>query len=182
MNIVKNKFKGLFELLPNVNNDSRGIFSEIFTKRNFNKNVANVNFVQKNLSKSKRGVIRGLHFQVPPFEQSKLIHCVSGEILDIALDIRKNSKTYGLYNSTILNEKKNNSLFIPKGFAHGFIVLSNSATVIYEVDNYYSPKSESGIKFNDPNLNIDWKLDKSDFIISEKDSKLRMFSELNSPF
>jgi dTDP-4-dehydrorhamnose 3,5-epimerase len=141
-----------------------------------------VNFVQENESESSRGVLRGLHFQNPPYMQSKLVRCVKGVVLDVALDLRKDSKTYGMFESAILTAENKNQLFIPKGFAHGFVVLSETAILSYKVDNYYNPESESGIIWDDHDLNIDWKLDKAEIIVSEKDTKLSSFINFVSPF
>ena len=182
MNLVKTNIDGLVVLNPKIFNDRRGSFTESYNKKNINKLLGNISFVQDNESESFRGVLRGLHFQKPPYAQSKLVHCVKGTVLDVALDIRKNSKTYGKFESTILSDDNKNQLFIPKGFAHGFVVLSESAILSYKVDNYYNWESESGIIWNDPYLKIDWKLNKNDIIISEKDSKLSSFNNFLSPF
>ena len=141
----------------------------------------NILFVQDNESKSIKGVIRGLHFQIPPFEQTKLVRCVSGKILDVVVDLRKNSKTYGKFFSIELSSKNNKQLLVPKGFAHGFQVLSKTAIVSYKVDNYYNPKADSGIIWNDKDLSIDWNLEIKP-ILSAKDLKLIPFKELKSPF
>ena len=138
--------------------------------------------MQDNESKSSKGVLRGLHFQKPPFQQAKLVRCVEGEVLDVALDIRKNSKTYGKHIAVLLSGENKRQLFVPRGFAHGFLVLSKSAIFSYKVDNIYSPEHDSGVIWNDPNLSIDWGFDKSELIISEKDKNLDFFSNLNSPF
>jgi dTDP-4-dehydrorhamnose 3,5-epimerase len=155
-------------------------FYESYNKKKLNKKI-NIVFVQDNESKSKRGVIRALHFQKPPHAQTKLVRCISGEILDVAVDLRKNSKTYGKSFSIELSSKNNKQLLVPKGFAHGFQVLSETAIVNYKVDNYYNPKSDSGIIWNDKDLSIDWNLDLKP-ILSEKDLKLISFKKLKSPF
>ena len=147
-----------------------------------NKLLGNKNFLQDNESESSRGVLRGLHFQKPPYAQSKLVRCVKGVVLDVALDLRKHSKTYGNYLTTVLSSENKEQLFIPKGFAHGFIVLSDSAILSYKVDNYYNYESESGIIWDDPHLNIDWKINKNEIVISEKDTKLPTFNNFLSPF
>ena len=159
-------------------NDERGFFTESFRKDLFENFLGQkINFCQENTSESKYGVLRGLHFQVEPFAQSKLVSVTKGKILDVAVDIRKNSKYYGKSFSIELDDIENNQLFIPKGFAHGFIVLSKTARVSYKVDNYYNPQSERGINFNDTSLGIDWKLDINSIILNEKDTK---YPELNS--
>ena len=158
--------------------DDRGFFYESYNKKNLDKNIV---FVQDNESKSNRGVIRGLHFQKPPHAQTKLVRCVSGEILDIAVDLRKNSKTYGKSFSIELSSENNKQLFVPKGFAHGFQVLSETAIVNYKVDEYYNLDSDSGLIWNDKDLSINWSIDVKP-ILSVKDLKLMSFRELKSPF
>ena len=180
MKISKTFIKDLIIIEPQLFEDERGFFYESYNKNNLNK-VVNVVFVQDNESKSYKGVIRGLHFQAPPFEQTKLVRCVSGNILDIAVDLRTNSKTYGKSFSIELSSENNKQLFIPKGFAHGFQVLSEIAIVNYKVDNYYNPKSDSGLIWNDKDLSIDWNLDLKPNL-SVKDLKLISFKELKSPF
>jgi dTDP-4-dehydrorhamnose 3,5-epimerase len=182
MNLIKTKIDGLILLKPSIFKDKRGYFMESFNQKNINKLLGNVNFVQDNESKSYKGVLRGLHFQKPPMAQAKLVRCIKGEILDVALDLRKDSKTYGMFETTLLSEENKNQLFIPKGFAHGFVVLSQSAIVSYKVDNYYNPQSESGIIWNDPDLNIDWKINKKEIRVSEKDTKLSTYNNFISPF
>ena len=173
---------GLVICQPNIIKDSRGFFSETFKKNEFEKYIGkSIDFCQENLSESKYGVLRGLHFQKQPFSQSKLINVQKGRILDVSVDIRKNSKYYGKSFSIELDDVKNRSLFIPKGFAHGFIVLSKIARVSYKVDNYYNPKYESGIIWNDNDLVIDWSNDVNP-ILSDKDLKLDSFNNFNSPF
>jgi len=156
---------------------------EVFFYESYNKNNLDINivFVQDNESKSYKGVIRGLHFQAPPFEQTKLVRCVCGNILDVAVDLRTNSKTYGMSFSIELSSDNKKQLLIPKGFAHGFQVLSETAIVNYKVDNYYNPKSDSGLIWNDKDLSIDWNLDLKP-ILSKKDLELISFKELKSPF
>ena len=155
MNLIKTKIKGLVKLKPLIIRDERGSFIESYNKMSLNKLLGNKNFLQDNESESSRGVLRGLHFQKPPYAQSKLVRCVKGVVLDVALDLRKHSKTYGNYLTTVLSSENKEQLFIPKGFAHGFIVLSDSAILSYKVDNYYNYESESGIIWDDPHLNID---------------------------
>ena len=180
MKIQKTFIKDLFIVEPQLFNDDRGFFYESYNKNNLDK-LINVDFVQDNESESNKGVIRGLHFQAPPYAQSKLVRCVSGEILDITVDLRVNSKTYGKYFSVKLSSENNKQLLVPKGFAHGFQVLSDEAIVNYKVDEYYNSDSDSGIIWNDKDLSIEWNHD-IDSILSEKDSKLFSFKELKSPF
>ena len=178
---INNTFiEDLLIIEPQLFKDDRGFFYESYNKNNLDK-VINVVFVQDNESKSHKGVVRGLHFQRPPFEQTKLVRCVSGKILDVAIDLRKTSKTYGKSFSIELSSENNKQLFVPKGFAHGFQVLSETAVVNYKVDNYYNTKSDSGLIWNDKDLSIDWKQDLKP-ILSEKDLKLISFKELKSPF
>ncbi len=182
MNLIKTKLDGLVVLKPTVFKDNRGYFMESYNQKNINKLLGNVNFIQDNESESSRGVLRGLHFQKPPYTQAKLVRCLKGSVLDVALDLRKDSKTYGIFETISLTEENKKQLFIPKGFAHGFIVLSKSAILSYKVDNYYNPESESGIIWNDPDLNIDWKINKNEIIVSEKDKNLPTFNEIINPF
>ena len=178
MKINKTFINDLLIIEPQLFKDERGFFYESYNKNNLDINIV---FVQDNESKSYKGVIRGLHFQVPPFEQTKLVRCVRGNILDVALDLRTNSKTYGKSFSIELSSKNNKQLFIPKGFAHGFQVLSETAIVNYKVDNFYNPESESGIIWNDKDLSIDWNYDIKP-ILSEKDLNLDLFKNLKSLF
>ncbi|MDB4087392.1 dTDP-4-dehydrorhamnose 3,5-epimerase [Flavobacteriaceae bacterium] len=180
MKINKTFIEDLLIIEPQLFKDDRGFFYESYNKNNLDK-VTNIVFVQDNESKSDKGVIRGLHFQAPPFEQTKLVRCISGNILDVALDLRTSSKTYGKFFSIELSSENNKQLFVPKGFAHGFQVLSETAIVNYKVDNFYNPKSDSGIIWNDKDLSIDWNLDLKP-ILSKKDLKLISFKELKSPF
>ena len=178
MKINKTFIEDLLIIEPQLFKDDRGFFYESYNKNNLDINIV---FVQDNESKSYKGVIRGLHFQTPPFEQTKLVRCVSGNILDVAVDLRTNSKTYGKSFSIELSSENNKQLFVPKGFAHGFQVLSEIAIVSYKVDNYYNPDSDSGLIWNDKDLSIDWNLDLKP-ILSKKDLKLISFKELKSPF
>jgi len=180
MKINKTFIEDLLIIEPQLFKDDRGFFYESYNKNNLD-NVINIVFVQDNESKSNRGVIRGLHFQLPPFEQTKLVRCVSGKILDVVVDLRTNSKTYGKSFSIELSSENNKQLFVPKGFAHGFQALSEEAIVNYKVDNFYNPKSDSGIIWNDKDLSIDWNLDLKPNL-SVKDLKLISFKELKSPF
>lgn len=180
MKITKTFIEDLLIIEPQLFMDGRGFFFESYNKNNLAKNINTV-FVQDNESRSVQGVVRGLHFQKPPYEQTKLVRCVSGNILDVAVDIRTNSKTYGKYFSIELSSDNNKQLLIPKGFAHGFQVLSETALVNYKVDNFYNVNYESGIIWNDKILSIDWNYDLNS-ILSEKDLKLNSFKSLKSPF
>jgi len=180
MKISKTFIEDLLVIEPQLFKDERGFFYESYNKKKLDKNIKIV-FVQDNESKSIKGVIRGLHFQAPPFEQTKLVRCVSGNILDVAVDLRTNSKTYGKSFSIELSSINNKQLFIPKGFAHGFQVLSNEAIVNYKVDEHYNSDSDSGIIWNDKDLSIDWNLDIKP-ILSDKDLNLDLFKNLKSPF
>jgi len=182
MNLIKTMLDGLVVLKPTIYKDYRGCFLESYHKKNINELLGNINFVQDNESESYRGVLRGLHYQNPPHAQAKLVRCLKGKILDVALDIRKDSKTYGMFETTLLSEENKNQLFIPKGFAHGFIVLSESAIFSYKVDNYYNADSESGIIWNDIDLDINWMINKEEIILSEKDTNLQSFKNFVSPF
>lgn len=161
---------------PNLFNDERGYFFESYNKEIFDKKIIKINFVQDNESKSSFGVLRGMHFQKPPYEQSKLVRVTKGEIQDVVVDIRKDSDTYLQYISIILNEKNKKQIFIPKGFAHGFLVLSKEAVVSYKVDNHHKLNYNSGLRYDDKKLNINWLLKKSEIILSNKDKKWKLLS------
>ena len=182
MKISKTKISNLIIIEPKVFSDSRGYFFEPYNKVNFNKNIGDIDFCQDNESQSIKGVLRGFHFQKPPFEQAKLVRCIKGEVLDIALDLRKKSKTYGKYEKVLLSGENKKQLFIPRGFAHAFLVLSETAIFSYKVDNLYTSHYDSGIIWNDPDLLIDWEMDESKLIISEKDKNLNFLSNIKSPF
>ena len=182
MNLIKRTIDGLILLKPTVFKDERGYFMESYNLKRANKLLGDIHFVQDNESKSSKGVLRGLHFQKPPFAQAKLVRCLKGEILDVALDLRKKSRTYGLFETILLSDKNKNQLFIPKGFAHGYVVLSESAIVSYKVDNYYDPNYESGVLWNDTDLNIDWKIKADEVILSEKDKNLSPLAKIINPF
>jgi len=156
---------------PTVFGDERGYFFESFSQKEFQEKVCHTVFVQDNESKSKYGVLRGLHFQKPPFEQAKLVRVVRGKVLDVAVDIRRDSPSFGRHVSTELSEENKRQLFIPRGFAHGFAVLSEEVIFQYKCDNYYAPPYEGAILWNDPQLNIDWKLPADAILLSEKDKK-----------
>ena len=171
MNFTNTRIPGLIVCEPNIINDPRGFFFESFRKDLFEDFIGSkINFCQENLSKSKFGVLRGLHFQTEPYAQSKLVSVLYGKILDVVVDIRKNSKFYGQSFKIELSDKNHKQLFIPKGFAHGFVVLSNNAIVCYKVDNYYNPSHERGINYNDPKLGIKWGIDEKLIIINKKDA------------
>ena len=182
MKFIKTKISDVIIIEPRVFRDTRGYFLESFNQKKFEEFFGEILFVQDNESKSSRGVLRGLHFQKPPFQQAKLVRCVEGEILDVAVDIRKNSKTYGKYVSVLLSDENKRQLFISKGFAHGFLVLSKSATIAYKVDNIYSQAHDTGLRWNDKDLNIQWGVEDSVVKVSEKDAKLPFFLEFESPF
>ena len=163
-------------VIPKYYSDERGYFLESFKESEFSANGINAKFVQDNVSFSTKGVLRGLHYQQKPKEQAKLISVISGEIFDVAVDIRKDSTTYGKWVSQILSEKNHEMLYMPEGFAHGFCTLSNTANVLYKVTNEYSPENERGIIWNDPNVSISWPIE--NLIISEKDKKLPILQKL----
>ena len=178
MNITTTEIEGLVILEPEVFADGRGYFFESFSQREFEEKVCKTTFVQDNESSSRYGVLRGLHFQKPPHAQAKLVRVVKGKVLDIAVDIRKGSPTFGHHVSIELSGENKRQLFIPRGFAHGFAVLSDEAILQYKCDNYFAPGSEGGILWNDPALGIDWKLSAEDVILSEKDKKNKLLNEL----
>lgn len=182
MKFIETKIEDLIIIEPVVFGDRRGYFLESYNQHKFQEIVGKVSFVQDNESKSLKGVLRGLHFQKPPFEQAKLVRCIQGEVLDVAVDIRKNSKTYGKHVTVLLSGKNKRQLFIPRGFAHGFLVISENAIFSYKVDNRYAPESDAGIRWDDSILNIQWGVNESEVLVSEKDSKLPFFSEFETPF
>ena len=208
MNVIKTKIDGLVIIEPKLFVDERGYFFESFNQRDFTSVVGNVTFVQDNESKSSYGVLRGLHFQKPPFAQNKLVRCVKGAVLDVAVDIRKESPTYGQYVECLLcahdeegtriakkyaghnfncqlstfNCQLGQQLYIPKGFAHGFVVLSQQAVFQYKCDEFYHPEAEGAIAWNDPTINIDWQIPAEDIILSAKDKIHPMLHDVTSPF
>ena len=182
MKFVNTPIEGLVIIEPIVFDDDRGCFFESYNKKKFEEAIGKISFVQDNESKSSKGVMRGLHFQKPPFAQAKLVRCIEGRVLDVAVDIRDGSKTFGQHIITKLSGENNKQLFIPRGFAHGFLVLTNSAIVSYKVDNNYAPEYDAGIRWDDSILNIQWGLSKSEVLVSEKDTKLPFFSEFETPF
>ena len=182
MNFVSTPFPGLFLLEPKVHGDSRGYFFESFQQSEFNKKIGTVEFIQDNESKSGYGVLRGLHFQKPPYTQAKLVRCITGSILNVVVDLRRNSPMYKKSFAIELTDLDKQQLFIPRGFAHGFVVLSEEAIFAYKVDNLYAPDYDFGIRFDDPQLLIDWKLPNEMLKLSEKDLKLPLLSETDLPF
>lgn len=171
MTIHPTELKDCFIIEPKVFADSRGYFFESFSEKNFIEKVCNTHFVQDNESKSSYGVLRGLHFQKPPHAQSKLVRVIKGAVLDVAVDIRKSSPTFGRHIAVELTEENKRQLFIPRGFAHGFVVLQDETIFQYKCDNYYAPESEGSVLWNDPDLNIDWQVPAADIILSDKDKK-----------
>jgi dTDP-4-dehydrorhamnose 3,5-epimerase len=173
---------GLVIVEPAVFEDSRGYFFEAYNETVFKQNGITCNFVQDNQSKSEYGVVRGLHYQMNPFAQAKLVRVLAGSIIDVAVDIRRNSPTYGQSFSLELSAENKKQLFIPAGFAHGFSVISETAIVLYKCDQFYNKQSEGGVRFDDPEFNINWQIDLNKAIVSEKDKALPAFSEAKNNF
>lgn len=182
MEIINTDIEGVLIIKPRIFTDARGYLFESYSKKVFDEAVRTVGFVQDNESSSSYGVIRGLHFQRPPFCQSKLVRCVRGKVLDVAVDIRKGSPTYGQHVAVELSEDNKLQIFIPRGFAHGFAVLSETAVFQYKCDNYYAPQAEGGISILDSSLGIDWRIDPAKAILSEKDMRHPIFADFDSPF
>jgi dTDP-4-dehydrorhamnose 3,5-epimerase len=182
MKFIKTEIPDVYIIEPSVFGDNRGYFLESFNLERFEENVYPIKFVQDNESKSSKGVLRGLHFQKPPFNQAKLVRCIEGSVMDVAVDIRKGSPTYGQHVAVELTGENKRQLFVPRGFAHGFSVLSDTAVVAYKVDNIYAPESDSGIRYDDTELNIDWGFSNKEVQLSEKDKNLVNFIDLDSPF
>ena len=182
MKFLNTPIEGLVIIEPTVFEDDRGYFSESYNKKKFEKAIGNISFVQDNESKSSRGVLRGLHFQKPPYAQAKLVRCIEGKVLDVAVDIREGSETFGQHVTVELTGENKKQVFIPRGFAHGFLVLSESAIFAYKVDNSYAPTHDAGIRWDDPTLNIRWGVNERDVLVSEKDVKLPFFLEFETPF
>lgn len=178
MEIIKTSIEGLVVIQPKVFEDKRGYFMESYKENFIKENFPDIHFIQDNESKSSYGVLRGLHFQKPPFEQTKLVRVIEGEVLDVAVDLREKSSTYGKWESIILSGENKKQFLIPKGFAHGFVVLSKEAIFSYKVDNPYAPEYDSGICYNDESLDINWKIKTEKLIISTKDKELKTFEEL----
>lgn len=182
MNFIETEIPGLIIIEPRVFKDDRGYFFESFNRKEFESQIGGIDFVQDNESKSTFGVLRGLHFQKPPFTQAKLVRCIFGSILDVVVDLRADSPSYGKHLAIELSSEDKKQLFIPKGFAHGFVVLSPEAVFAYKVDNYYSAPHDSGIFWNDERLGIDWRINPNDIILSEKDKKLKFLADTEIPF
>ncbi|MCM1449282.1 MAG: dTDP-4-dehydrorhamnose 3,5-epimerase [Clostridiales bacterium] len=182
MEVIKTDIEGVVILEPKVFKDSRGYFFESYSKREFDEKVRPVDFVQDNESMSTRGVMRGLHFQRPPYTQSKLVRCVKGRVLDVAVDIRKGSPTYGRHVAVELTEDNHRQFFVPRGFAHGFAVLSDTAVFQYKCDEFYHPEADGGISIADTSLGIDWHIDPSEALLSDKDTRHPLLSDFDSPF
>ena len=182
MKIISTKIKGVVIIEPRLFQDDRGYFFESYSEKDFNREVREIHFVQDNESKSSYGVMRGLHFQRPPFTQSKLVRCVKGAVLDVAVDIRKGSPTYGQHVAVELTEDNHRQFFIPRGFAHGFAVLSPEAVFQYKCDNFYHPEADGGISILDSNLGIDWRIPTDYAILSEKDTRHPLLKDFDSPF
>ena len=182
MEVIKTAIEGLLVIKPRVFEDARGYFFESFSQREFDEKVTPIRFVQDNESMSSYGVMRGLHFQRPPYTQSKLVRCVKGAVLDVAVDIRKGSPTYGQHVAIELSEQNRLQFFIPHGFAHGFSVLSETAVFQYKCDNFYAPQADGGISILDQSLGIDWRIPVESAILSEKDTKHLLLKDFDSPF
>lgn len=182
MNATQTSIPGVVIIEPRLFKDDRGYFFESFSERDFNAQVREVKFVQDNESMSSYGVMRGLHFQRPPYTQSKLVRCVKGAVLDVAVDIRKGSPTYGQHVAVELTEENHRQFFVPRGFAHGFAVLSETAIFQYKCDNFYHPEADGGISILDDSLGIDWHIPTDHSILSEKDTKHPLLKDFDSPF
>ncbi len=182
MEIIKTDFQDLIIIKPQVFEDTRGYFFESYNKEKLSDILGDIQFVQDNQSKSTKGTIRGLHYQLAPYAQAKLIRVLEGKILDVVVDLRKKSPSYGKSFSIELSDENKKQLFIPQGFAHGFSVLSETATVFYKTDQFYNPESERGINFNDTDLNIDWQIDINQANVSTKDKVLPSFKEAETNF
>ena len=183
MEVIETDIQGVLIIEPRVFGDSRGYFFESFNAREFREKTGlDINFVQDNESRSRYGVLRGLHFQLPPHAQSKLVRCIRGAVLDVAVDIRSGSPTYGRYVSCELTEDNHRQLFVPKGFAHGFAVLSEDAVFQYKCDDFYHPEAEGGISILDGTLGIDWKIPEDKVLLSDKDARCPLLGDFDTPF
>ena len=183
MQVIKTPLDGVLIIEPRIFKDARGYFFESYNKKTFDEAIGRkVDFVQDNESMSSRGVMRGLHFQRPPYTQAKLVRCVRGRVLDVAVDLRKGSPTYGRHVAVELSEDNHRQFFVPRGFAHGFAVLSDVAVFQYKCDNYYAPESDGGLSIADESLGIDWQLDPSEALLSDKDTKHPLLKDFDSPF
>ena len=182
MDVIKTNIEGVVIIEPRIFKDARGYFFESFSQREFEEKVGKIQFVQDNESMSSYGVMRGLHFQRPPFTQSKLVRVIRGAVLDVAVDIRKNSPTYGKHVAVELTEDNHRQFFVPRGFAHGFAVLSDEAIFQYKCDNFYAPQADGGISILYGDLGIDWHIPMDKAILSEKDTKHPLLKDFDSPF
>ena len=182
INVIETEIEGVKIIEPKIFGDSRGYFYESYSQRDFEEKVAKVSFVQDNQSFSHYGVLRGLHFQLPPYSQSKLVRVIQGRVMDVAVDIRKGSPTYGKYVTCEMSGENHRQFFIPKGFAHGFVVLSETALFQYKCDEFYHPEAEGAIAWDDPDLAIDWPIKKENIELSEKDKHHPTFKEFVTPF
>lgn len=182
MEVIKTAIEEVVIIEPKVFKDARGYFFESFSQREFEERVRKINFVQDNESMSSYGVMRGLHFQCPPYTQSKLVRCVKGAVLDVAVDIRKGSPTFGQHVAVELTEDNHRQFFVPRGFAHGFAVLSETAVFQYKCDNFYAPQADGGISIKDDSLGIDWKIPTDKALLSEKDTHHVCLKDFDSPF
>ena len=182
MNFIKTERPEAVIIEPKVFGDDRGYFFESFNQKEFEKNIGKVDFVQDNESKSSYGVVRGLHFQKPPFNQAKLVRCIEGVVLDVAVDLRKHSPTYKKYVAVELSGDNKRQLFVPRGFAHGFAVLSEKATFAYKVDNWYSAAHDAGIAWNDAEIAVDWQIEAEEVQLSGKDQLLKPLAATENPF
>lgn len=182
MEVIRAQLEGVVIIEPKLFGDACGYFFESFSQREFEEKVRKINFVQDNESMSTYGVMRGLHFQRPPFTQSKLVRCVKGAVLDVAVDIRKGSPTYGQHVAVELTEGNHRQFFVPRGFAHGFSVLTETAVFQYKCDNFYAPQADGGISILDTSLGIDWKIPTDRALLSEKDTKHPCLKDFDSPF
>lgn len=175
MEYIKTEIEGVYVIEPKVFEDARGYFFEAFKSEDFKKNIGNIDFIQDNESKSSRGVLRGLHYQKGKYSQAKLVRVIKGRVLDVAVDLRKSSKTFGKHVMVELSGENKRQFFIPRGFAHGFLVLSDDAVFTYKVDNVYAPEHEASIRFDDKKLGIDWPLNPSEILTSKKDLEAQSF-------
>ena len=182
MQVIKTDIEGVLIIAPRLFRDARGYFFESFSQREFDEKVRHIDFCQDNESMSSYGVMRGLHFQRPPYSQSKLVRCVRGRVLDVAVDIRKGSPTYGKHVAVELTEDNHRQFFIPRGFAHGFSVLSETAVFQYKCDNFYHPEADGGISILDDSLGIDWRIPTEHANLSDKDTKHPLLKDFDSPF
>ncbi|MDO5461443.1 MAG: dTDP-4-dehydrorhamnose 3,5-epimerase [Bacteroidales bacterium] len=182
MEVIKTDIEGVVIIEPRIFKDERGYFYESFSQREFEEKVCRTTFVQDNQSKSSYGVLRGLHFQKPPYSQSKLVRCIKGAVLDVAVDIRKGSPTFGKHVAVELTEENHRQFFVPRGFAHGFAVLSEEAVFLYKCDNFYCKESEGAVAWNDPELAIDWRIPAEKVLLSEKDKHNKNIRETDYLF